>query len=63
MKMALTKEQLKEKFKQDGKTFTSWAKENGYSVQEVTRVINGFSKAQYGKGHEIAVKLGLKKAS
>ncbi|WP_241374860.1 DNA-binding protein [Escherichia coli] len=28
--------------------------------QEVYRVLNGQTKARYGKSHEIAVKLGLK---
>ena len=57
---ALTPEQVKEKFKQQGITFSDWAREHGYRPQEVIRVVNGFSKASYGKGHEIAVKLGLK---
>lgn len=57
---ALTAEQVKERFRQHGKTFTSWAEENGYSRNEVYRVLNGQAKANYGKAHEIAVKLGLK---
>ncbi|CRZ20616.1 DNA-binding protein [Kingella kingae] len=58
--MALTPEQVKKNFKQKGITFSGWAREHGYRPQEVIRVVNGFSKASYGKGHEIAVKLGLK---
>lgn len=57
---ALTPEQVKAKFKQQGLTFSAWAREHGYRPQEVIRVVNGFNKANYGIGHEIAVKLGLK---
>nr|DAK22648.1 MAG TPA: hypothetical protein [Caudoviricetes sp.] len=58
--MALTPEQIKKDFKKRGATFSDWARENGYRPQEVIRVVNGFNKANRGKGHEIAVKLGLK---
>ncbi|MDK4680421.1 DNA-binding protein [Kingella negevensis] len=58
--MALTPEQVKKNFKQKGITFSGWAREHGYRPQEVIRVLNGFSKASRGQGHEIAVKLGLK---
>lgn len=57
---ALTPEQLKDKFAQEGKTFSAWAEERGYSRFDVYRVINGMSKARRGKGHQIAVELGLK---
>lgn len=58
--MALTPDELKRNFKQQGITFSAWARQHGYTPQEVIRVVNGFSKASYGKGHEIAVKLGMK---
>lgn len=57
---ALTAEQVKQRFKARGKTFTAWAVENGYTRNEVYRVLNGQAKANYGKAHEIAVKLGMK---
>ncbi len=60
---ALTAEQVKERFRQRGKTFTAWAEENGYTRNEVYRVLNGQAKANYGKAHEIAVALGLKPAN
>ena len=56
----MTPEQVKAMFRQQGKTFTQWAQDNGYSRNAVYRVLNGFDKATYGKSHEIAVKLGLK---
>lgn len=53
-------EKVKQRFRQRGETFTQWAKKNGYTRNEVYRVLNGQAKANYGKAHDIAVKLGLK---
>ena len=58
----LSAEQVKERFRLAGKTFTEWAEENGYTRNEVYRVLNGQAKANYGKAHEIAVALGMKVA-
>ena len=59
----MTPEQLKVQFENQGKSFAEWARQNGYTPQEVYRVINGFTKAKRGKAHDIAVKLGLKKVA
>ncbi|EMF9817896.1 DNA-binding protein [Escherichia coli] len=56
----MTTDQVKALFRQRGVTCTRWAEDNGYTRNEVYRVLNGQSKANYGKAHEIAVKLGLK---
>lgn len=56
----LTAKQVKEKFQAEGITFSKWAKEHGYRANQVYRVVNGQSKAKYGKDYEVAVKLGLK---
>jgi gp16 family phage-associated protein len=53
-------EKVKQRFHQRGETFTNWAKQHGYTRNEVYRVLNGQAKANYGKAHDIAVKLGLK---
>ncbi len=53
-------DKVKKSFRQRGVTFTDWAKENGYTRNEVYRVLNGQAKCHYGRAHEIAVKLGLK---
>lgn len=58
--MAITIEKLKENFGKDGKTLAAWARENGYKPREVYLVVGGQNKAKYGKGFEIARKLGLK---
>jgi gp16 family phage-associated protein len=56
----LTPEQVKQQFRAAGITFTTWAREHGYQRYEVYRVLNGVSKAHYGRAHDIAVKLRLK---
>lgn len=56
----MSPDQIKNRFHREGRTFTSWAKEHGYTANQVYRVLNGTDKAKYGKAHEIAVKLGLK---
>lgn len=60
MESKMTPEQVKAKFNQEGKTFTTWAKEHGYARNDVYRVLNGLNKCKWGRGHEIALKLGLK---
>lgn len=60
MGKVMTPEELKAKFEREGRTFADWANDHGYTPQEVYRVVNGLTKAKYGKVHTIAVKLGLK---
>lgn len=59
----LTADQVKQRFRENGITFTKWAEERGYKRHAVYRVLNGFDKAHYGQAHEIAVALGLKSSS
>lgn len=56
----MTADEIKAKFRAEGRTVTKWALDNGYRRNAVYRVLNGFDKAHYGNAHEIAVKLGLK---
>lgn len=56
----LTPAQLKAKFAAEGKTFSEWAAQRGYSRFDVYKVVNGMVKGRRGKGHEIAVALGIK---
>ncbi len=58
--MALTAAQVKEKFAQEGKTFSGWAKEHGFRPADVYKVTNGLSKAKYGIQYQIAKALGMK---
>lgn len=59
-KTPLTPDQVKQSFRTAGITFTVWARKHGYPRHEVYRVLNGVTKAHYGRAHEIALKLGLK---
>jgi gp16 family phage-associated protein len=56
----MTADQVKAKFRAEGRTFTEWAKQHGYTRNEVYLVLNGQKKCLWGKGHDIAVKLGMK---
>ena len=56
----MTPEKVKAKLRAEGITITQWAKEHGYPRDAVYRVLNGVEKAAYGRGHNIAVDLGLK---
>ncbi|AAF41405.1 TPA: DNA-binding protein [Neisseria meningitidis] len=59
-KEMLTADELKENFAKNGQTLAQWARENGFKPRDVYLVIGGQRKGNYGKGHEIAKKLGLK---
>ncbi|CAR51893.1 hypothetical phage protein [Burkholderia cenocepacia J2315] len=57
----MTGEAVKRKLREQGKTIKEWAQEHGYDYVLVSRVIRGVQKANYGKGHDVAVALGMKK--
>ncbi|HGH6620183.1 DNA-binding protein [Neisseria meningitidis] len=59
-KEMLTADELKENFAKNGQTLAQWARENGFKPRDVYLVVGGQRKGNYGKGHEIAKKLGLK---
>jgi len=58
--MVLTTEQLKQKLRNEGKTIKQVAAEHHFPLMQVYRVMNGTIKGAYGRGHQIAVALGLK---
>lgn len=60
MHKAKTSEQVKQDLRQAGKTIKQFAQERGFPEVQVYRVMNGTIKATRGRGHEIAVALGLK---
>jgi gp16 family phage-associated protein len=51
---------FKQKLMAQGKTITSWAKENGFEYPVVVQVLNGTNKGKRGEAHRVAVALGLK---
>ncbi|BBL69714.1 DNA-binding protein [Methylogaea oryzae] len=56
----LTADQFKARLKARGTTISQWARDNGFSPRDVSLVLNGQIKGNYGKGHTIAVRIGLK---
>ena len=58
--MKQTPQQVKQRLRNEGKTIKQFAIEQGFPVVQVYRVMNGTIKGTYGRGHEIAVALGLK---
>jgi gp16 family phage-associated protein len=59
----MTPQEVKAKFRAQGMTIAAWAKAHGYTRQDVYFILNGQRKGLWGRGHEIAVALGLKKAA
>ena len=55
-----TADQVKEHLNAQGLTVKQWAEDNNYPLPEVYKIMSGERKGLYGRGHEIAVKLGLK---
>lgn len=55
-----TPEQVKQRLRNEGKTIKQFAADHGFSYVEVLRVMNGTIKGVRGRGHHIAVTLGLK---
>ena len=55
-----TAEQVKAHLHAQGLTVKQWAEDNNYPLPEVYKIMSGERKGLYGRGHEIAVKLGLK---
>lgn len=56
----MTPEQAKKNLQREGMTVTAWASKNNFNRNLVYQVLSGRCKANFGKGHEIAVKLGIK---
>ncbi|MCA1199160.1 hypothetical protein K9B35_14375 [Sphingomonas sp. R647] len=44
----------------EGKTFADWARENGFAVDTVQKVLSGTRPCTTGAQHEVAVALGIK---
>ncbi len=57
----LTPAQVKRQLWLKGSTLKAWASDNGYAYSTVSAVMSGKIKLtrNYGKGYDIAVKLGL----
>lgn len=60
MKTTKTPDQVRGELRKKGMTLASWARAHGYAPRDVYCVMCGIFKGNYGRCHEIAVKLGLK---
>jgi len=57
---AKTADQVRRDFRHNGIKIKDFAVQKGFKPIQVYRVLNGTIKAVRGKGHEIAVALGMK---
>ena len=53
----MKREQVKERFIREGRTYASFARENNFNPRTVAAVINGLNKGRYGEAHRVAVAL------
>lgn len=60
MQTPKTPEQVKTEFLAAGITISEWARAHDWTPREVSLVLNGQVKGRYGRGHDIAVALGIK---
>lgn len=56
----LSPSQFRESLRKNGITLKQWAEHRNYDPQYCSRVLNGMVKGSRGKGHEIAVAMGIK---
>lgn len=56
----LTPNEFREALKKKGVTLKEWAEARNYDPQYCSRVLNGMVKGSRGKGHHIAVEMGIK---
>lgn len=58
--MSKTVREAREELRNQGMTIAQWAKEHGFKASAVRSVLCGQNKGNYGEGHRIAVRLGIK---
>lgn len=55
-----TPQEVRNEFIRKGVSIASWARLNGFDKGTVSQVLSGCNTATRGRGHKIAVLLGLK---
>lgn len=58
--MAISRDEIRQQLRREGKTIPDWAQENGFPVRTVRAVIYGHNKGHYGQAHLVAIALGIK---
>lgn len=51
--------QIKHNLRKQGHTLKSWSEANGFKYRDVSEVIRGIRRGNYGTGRDIRLKLGL----
>ena len=51
--------QIKHRLRQEGHTLKSWAEVHQFKYRDVSDVVRGLRRGQYGAGREICLKLGI----
>jgi gp16 family phage-associated protein len=59
----LTAQEARNRFYVEGTSVTDWAREHGFPRQAVYSVLSGKSRCTRGRGHRIAVALGMKRSA
>lgn len=57
-----TAEEARQWLRTNGVSASQFARDNGLSLDAVKEVLNGRSKANFGKAHDAAVALGIKRS-
>ena len=55
-----TPEQIKAELARQGRSAADLARQHGFQPNDIYKVLNGFMKCKRGKGHAIAIALGMK---
>lgn len=51
--------QIKHRLRQQGLTLKAWAEQHGFKYRDVSDVMRGFRRGNYGAGRDIFIALGL----
>lgn len=51
--------QIKHRLRQQGFTLKSWALANGFKYRDVSDVVRGLRRGNFGTGRDICIKLGI----
>lgn len=54
-----TSNQIKHRLRHDGYTLKAWAEANGFKYRDVSDVVRGVRRGNYGVGRDICIKLGI----
>lgn len=50
---------IKHSLRQQGHTLKSWAENNGFKYRDVSDVVRGVRRGNYGVGRDICLRLGI----